>query len=49
MKACGNILVITTTVNLPADTRSEFVEVSLGEGRQVGHCRGAVGLIGELH
>jgi hypothetical protein len=38
-----NILMIATTVNLPADTLCELVEVSLVECRQVGHCLGGAG------
>ncbi len=31
---------IATTVNLPADSLGELIEVSLVECRQVGHCLG---------
>jgi hypothetical protein len=46
----NNILMISTTVNFPADSLSELEEVSLFECRQVGHCvGGAGGLFSKLH
>jgi hypothetical protein len=39
----NNILMIATTVNIPADSLCELIEVSLVECRQVGHRLGGAG------
>jgi len=44
-----NTLIITTTVNLPADAGSELVEVNLCECGKGGQFCGAVGLLDRLH